>query len=189
MDNQNPINFEFPQLNIITAEDFQKTYRPFMFAIAKSQGLDKLDADEAIENLMIKIFVDKKCGYDPKRGPFRNYLATMVRNECRSLCRKTKYFTYYEEQDLERLCDESGMSCQPQYSSKEFAIMVEEGIRQLRKEVHSQLQVESFIMTVIHEERPMDVAKKLNVRPDYVSLAKNRCLPRFRTILRNIMEN
>ena len=31
-----------------------------------------------------------------------------------------------------------------------------------------------------------DIAKKLNVRPAYVSLAKNRCLPRLRAILMKI---
>ena len=188
MDNQSQINFDFPNLNTMTAEDFYKTYRPFMFAIAQSQGFDKLDTDEIINDLMIKIFMEKKCGYNPECGSFRNYLVAMVRNECRSRRRKGKNVIYYEEQDLERLSDENDMSCQPRYISKEFISMIEEAIRQLRKEVRSQLQIDAFVMTVIHEERPMDVAKKINVRPDYVSLAKTRYLPRFRAILRAIIE-
>ena len=64
---------------------------------------------------------------------------------------------------------------------------MEEGIRILRKEVRSQLMVDAFAMMLLDEERPMDIARKLNVRPDYVSLAKNRCLPRLRAIVREIM--
>ena len=186
MDKQNQINDDFPQLHTMTSEDFYKTYRPFMFSIAKSQRLGNLDAEEIINNLLIKIFMDKKCGYDPERGPFRNYLATMVRNECRSFHRKEKRFNYLEEKDLERLCDENGMFTQMSGYSRGTVEWIEEGVRRLRKEVRSQVQVNAFVMMIIGRMSPTEVAEELNVRPDYVSLAKIRCLPRFRSILLKI---
>ena len=186
MTNQTIFNSEFPQLATISADDFYKTYLKYMFSVARSETINHYDADDVVSNVMCKIFVEKKCTYNPERGPFLPYLATMVRNEARSFYRKERRYQCFDEQNMERLCDDSGMTCQIKACSKEVAAWVEEGIHQLRKEVRSQLQVEAFIMMVIHEERPMDVAKKLNVRPDYVSLAKKRCLPRFRSILLKI---
>ena len=186
MDNYSPINFDYPNLNTMTADIFYKTYRSFMFAIAKSQGFCQLDANEVINEIMIKIFVDQKCGYKPERGPFRNYLAAMVRNECRSRRRKEKHFTYYEEKDMEKLCDDNEMFSPVSGYSRETIEWIEEGIKQLRKEVRSQIQVDTFVMMVIGKMSPTEVAEKLNVRPDYVSLAKIRCLPHFKAILRKI---
>ena len=186
MTNQTAFNPNFPQLATISADDFYKTYLKYMVSVARSETINHYDTDDVISNVMYKIFVEKKCTYNPERGPFLPYLATMVRNETRSLYRKERRYQYYEEQDMERLCDDSGMTCQTKACSKEFTAWIEEGIRRLRSEFRSQLQVNAFLIMVIGEKRAMDVAKILNVRPDYVSLAKNRLLPRFRFILRKI---
>lgn len=186
MTNQTIFNSNFPQLATISADDFYKTYLKYMFSVARSETINHYDADDIVSNVMYKIFIEKKCTYNPERGPFLPYLATMVRNEARSFYRKERRYQCFDEQDMERLCDESGMTCQIKACSKEFATWLEEGIRRLRSEFRSQLQVDAFLMMVIGEKRAMDVAKILNVRPDYVSLAKKRCLPCFRAILREI---
>ena len=186
MTNQTIFKSDFPQLATISAEDFYKTYLKYMVSVARSETTNHYDADDVISNVMYKIFIEKKCTYNPERGPFLPYLSTMVRNEARSLYRKERRYQCFDEQDMERLCDESDMTCQIKACSKEFAAWIEEGIHRLRSEFRSQLQVDAFLMMVIGEKRAMDVAKILNVRPDYVSLAKKRCLPRFRAILREI---
>ena len=186
MDDQNQIDFDYPNLNTMTADVFYKTYRPFMFSIAKSHGFCQLDAEAIISNLMIKIFVDKKCGYNPKRGPFRYYLAAMTRNECRSFRLKEKRFNYLEEKDIEKLCDDNEMFTPMSGYSRGTIEWIEEGVRRLRKEVRSQIQVDAFIMMVIGRMSPTEVSEELNVRPDYVSVAKIRLHPRFKAILREI---
>ena len=186
MTNHTTFNPDFPQLATISADDFYKTYLKYMVSVAISETSNHYDADDVISNVMYKIFVEKKCTYNPERGPFLPYLATMVRNEARSHYRKERRYQYYEEQDMERLCDESGMTCQIKACSKEFAAWIEEGIRRLRSEFRSQLQVDAFLMVVLDEMRPKDVDKILNVQPNYASVAKKRCHPRFQAILREI---
>ena len=186
MDNQNPIEFNFPQLATISADDFYKTYLKYMVSVARSETSNHYDADDVVSNVMYKIFVEKKCTYNPERGPFLPYLATMVRNEARSLYRKERRYQCFDEQDMERLCDESGMTCQIKACYKEFTAWIDEGIRRLRSEFRSQLQVDAYLMMVIGRKRAKDVAKILNVRPDYVSVAKIRLHPRFKAILRKI---
>ena len=94
----------------------------------------------------------------------------------------------FEEEELTRLSEENGaVTPENAYDADELRKWIREGIRILRKETRSKLMVDAFVMMVIDEERPKDIAKKLNVRPDYISLAKNRCLPRLRAIIREIM--
>ena len=186
MTNQTTFNPDFPQLTTISADDFYKAYLKYMVSVARSENINHYDTDDVISQVMQKIFVEKKCTYNPERGPFLPYLATMVRNEARSLYRKERRYQCFDEQDMERLCDESDMTCQIKAYSKEFAAWIEEGICRLRSEFRSQLQVDAYLMMVIGRKRAKDVAKILNVRPDYVSVAKIRLHPRFQAILREI---
>ena len=88
-----------------------------------------------------------------------------------------------------QIFEENGALVQDkELEAKEIRKCIDEGIQILRQEVRSQLMVDAFVMMVIDEERPKDIAQKLNVRPDYVSLAKNRCLPKLQAILRRIMK-
>ncbi len=180
--------FDYPNLSTMSAHDFYKTYMDFMYSIALKKCSDHGMADMAINDVMLTIYVKHGCHFNPQQGRFSNYLATMVRNACKSLMRKNSKYVNIEEEALVRLCDENHasaglMPCE----AKEIRQWVDEGIRRLRKEIRSQLMVDAFVMALIDEERPMDIAKKLNVRPAYVSLAKNRCLPRLRAILMRIM--
>ena len=176
------------QLDTITPDEFHRTYRNYMAAVAAGEGLDHQQVDEVIDNVMITIFVRKKCTYKADRGPFMPYLRVMVRNEARSLLRKERHYQCYEEKDMERLCDESGMCCQMKTGVRELGDEIQEGLRRLRAEMRSPLQFDAFAMMVIGGGRPKEIAERLGVRPDYVSLAKLRCLPRFRAILREIEE-
>ena len=180
--------FDFPELSEMSANAFYKTYKYFMHSIARSEGLDHGQADMAIDDVLITIFMKHACYFDPKKSRFSNYLATMVRNACRSLRRRDHRYVNVEEEDLVRVCEENGaVTGNCAYEPGEIRGYVEEGIRILRKEVRSQLMVDAFVMQVIDGGRPKDIARKLNVRPDYVSLAKNRCLPRLRAIVSEIM--
>ena len=181
--------FDYPELDKISAKDFYNTYRSFMFSIAHKEHLDYYQADMAIDDVMLTIYVKHACHFNPQKGRFSNYLATMVRNASRSLKRREHRYMYFEESDLVRMGEEKGAVAndKPQ-EAEDIRKCIDEGIQMLRKEVRSQLMVDAFVMTVIDQERPIDVARKLDVRPDYVSLAKNRYLPRFRAIIKAIME-
>jgi len=181
-------DFDYPELNKMGAEEFYRTYKAFMFSIAKNEGLDQGQAEMIINDVMITIYMKNACHFDPRKNRFSNYLATMVRNACRSLRRRERRYVAVEDEALVCLCEDNGAVTRDFSSdAEEIRKCINEGIRLLRKEVRSQLMVDAFVMTVLEEERPMDVAKKLNVRPDYVSLAKNRCLPRLRTIVSDLL--
>ena len=180
--------FDYPELDKMEAEEFYRIYKTFMFSIAHAEGLDHGQAEMAIDDVMITIYMKNACYFDPRKNRFSNYLATMVRNACRSLKRRERRYVAVEDDALVRLCEDNGaISRDFPCDAGEVRTCIDEGICLLRKEVRSQLMVDAFVMAVLEEERPMDVARKLNVRPDYVSLAKNRCLPLLRTIVSNLL--
>jgi len=180
--------FDYPELSTMSDRDFYRTYKNFMHSIAKQEGLDDGQAALAVDDVLITIFMKHACHFNPRKNRFSNYLATMVRNACRSLKRKERRYVGTDEEALARLCEKRGsFVCRSAYAPGEIMGLVQEGINILRKEVRSQLMVDAFVMQLIDEERPKDIALMLNVRPDYVSLAKNHCLPRLRAIVKTLM--
>ena len=180
--------FDYPELEKMSADEFYRTYKGFMYAVAMKEKVDHGQAETAIDDVLETIFMKRACYYDAKTGKFSNYLATMVRNACRNLKRKGRRYVHYEESDMVRICEENGaVSRDKTHDVDDIRRWISAGIKTLRMEVRSQLMVDAFVMSFIDGERPKDVAITLNVRPDYVSLAKNHCLPRLRTIIRKMM--
>jgi len=60
---------------------FFETYQPVIAAFARHVGA-KRDAEDVAQDVFVKLVeVFRRGGYDPKRGSFRAYLATMIRHE------------------------------------------------------------------------------------------------------------
>ena len=191
MDNAMSQSFDYPDLNNMGSEEFYKTYIGFMYYITHEEGLDRYMADLVIDDVMIIIFMKRRCYYNPKKGKFRNYLATMVRNASRSVKRRERRYISYHAEEMETICDARDndlLTMASSFEDVDIHKLIAEGIKILRTQVRSQLMVDVFVMMVIDHERPVDIAKKMNVSADYVSLAKKRCLPRLGTILRELMK-
>ena len=101
--------FDYPELDKMSVEEFYDTYKNFMYGVAYNEGLDHYQADMAVNDVLVVIYMKKRCHFDPERSPFSNYLATMVRNASRSVRRKDRRYVCYEEPDMVRLCDDSGI--------------------------------------------------------------------------------
>jgi len=181
--------FDYPNLSKMSPDEFYSTYKNFMLAVARQEKIDHYQADLAIDDVMLKIFVKHNFHFDPKKSPFSNYLATAVRNACRSLKRRDRKYNCFEEDTLVNLCESQGaVTRDKELEAKEIRQWIDKGIGILRQKVRSQQMVDVLVMAVMEDERPLDVARKMNVRADYVSLVKNRCLPRLQAILESIAD-
>ena len=179
--------FDYPELDKMSEQEFYDTYKNFMFAVAINEGLDHYQADMAIDDVLVVIFVKRRCHFDPEKSPFSNYLATMVRNACRSVRRMDHRYVSYEEKDMVLICEENGAVVKDRHERGEIRKLVEEAIEILRKEGRSKKAVDAVAMMLLDEEGPTEIAQKLNVRPDYVSVAMNHYRPRLQAILRRLM--
>lgn len=74
-----------------TWEEFLSYYREYLNGMARRTGLNHHDAEEVVQNVCLKIWEAlPNFEYDPDRGRFRSWLATIISNEVRMLVRKRK---------------------------------------------------------------------------------------------------
>ena len=72
--------FNYPDLRTLDADRFNDLYWDAMVRMGRRAGFKYDIAELAASDVMIKIFVAKKCHYSPAKGPFPAYLNTMVVN-------------------------------------------------------------------------------------------------------------
>ena len=179
--------FDYPELDKMDISEFQQTYKYFILSTARQLGMDDYQANVVLNDVLIAIYVKKSCHYDARQGKFSHYLSRTVRNMWRSMLRERKRYVDFSEEDLARFCDRSAIA-EDTIASSRILDWIREGIRILRTEVRAQQVVDVYLMTLIGKERPMDIEKRLHLRPGYASVAKNRCRPRLAAILNRIKE-
>jgi len=68
--------------NPLAWEEFFQRYWPLIYSCARRRGCSEHTAEEVVQDVMLKVFEKKDVfQYDRQRGRFRDWLATVVRNE------------------------------------------------------------------------------------------------------------
>ena len=68
--------------------EFDALYRPLLFRFGRARGLGETEAEEVAQHGMAAI--DRYIGsfeYDPQKGKFKSWLATMINNHIRNMLR------------------------------------------------------------------------------------------------------
>ena len=191
-----PIHFDtaflYPDLNRITADDFYRQYQSLMFSAAYKCGYDYYTAEQAIDDVLIRIFCLHQCNYAPKRGTIISYLYGAIAKACYNQKRRDQRYQFCTEEEMAALCDqeESNLcSFDRQLRQAEKSKMMHTAMLLLGKEMASAKTQAVFELAVVEQERPREVARLLNVTPTFVYQVKQTWKRRFQELLDRIDRN
>jgi len=87
--------------NPLAWDEFFGRYWRLIYAFARRRGCADHTAEEIVQEVMLKVFQQKDVfHYDPRRGRFRDWLGTLVRN----------LVAEYRRRPAQRICGEGGSS-------------------------------------------------------------------------------
>ena len=184
--------FLYPDLTRITADDFYRQYQSLMFSAAYKCGYDYYTAEQAIDDVLIRIFCLRKCSYDPRRGTIISYLYGAIAKACHNQKRRDQRCQFCPEEELVALCDlteSTHCSLERQLRRAEMERMMRTAMLQLGKEMASAKTQAVFELAVVEQERPREVARLLNVTPTFVYQVKQTWKRRFQELLDRIDRN
>ncbi len=71
--------------------EFDAIYRPMLYRFARKRGLDRVDAEEAAQQSLAAVSQHiQSFEYDPDKGRFKAWLATVVNNNIRKMHRRRR---------------------------------------------------------------------------------------------------
>ena len=170
---------------------FVKVYGPLIYGFARKQGIQDADAADVMqESLRIVAQAIKQLDYDPRRGSFRGWLFTVVRNQLlRFWSRQQRAGRGSGDSSvLERLQELPSPDGPPD-------AMWEEEYERCRftwaaEQVRGQVQPatwQAFWKTAVEGQSGQEAAAALGISVAAVYLAKSRVMARLKEQIRQVL--
>jgi RNA polymerase sigma-70 factor (ECF subfamily) len=169
---------------------FVEIYGPLVYGFARRQGLQDADAADTTQEVLRAVAgAARKLVYDPRRGSFRGWLRTIVRNKVRTFFSSRKYY----DQGTGGGAGQSRLEQQP--DSDEDDWWEQEHQRRLfawaAEQVRAAVQEstwQAFWQTAVDGKSGKDVADSLGMSVPAVYLAKGRVMTRLKELIQQIDE-
>jgi RNA polymerase sigma-70 factor (ECF subfamily) len=171
---------------------FVEVYAPLIYGYLRKRGLQDADAADLTQNCLRRVAARVgSLEYDPRRGSFRGWLFTIVRNQLRD----------FRDQPR-RLLQASGdaavqslLDARPAPESDEEGDWERDHRRRLlawaAEQVRPQVQEatwQAFQQTAVEGRPGKEVAERLGLTLAAVYLAKSRVMARLRALIRDVQE-
>jgi RNA polymerase sigma-70 factor (ECF subfamily) len=168
--------------------EFTDIYTPLLYGFCLKRGISREDSADIIQSAMANVSCAiRGFDYDPKRGKFKTWLFTVVRNAISGHFRKEnrKPLTPGETQLVNRIDDEA--------SKAEVDEWERDYQRQLLAWAMDKIQPDfgehvwsAFVETAIRGRSNRDVAEELDMTPNAVGVAKHRVTQRLRSVAQSV---
>jgi RNA polymerase sigma factor (sigma-70 family) len=171
---------------------FVDLYAPLLHGFARKHGLQDADAADLTQDVLSVVAQSiQKLDYDPKRGAFRGWLFTIVRNRIRNfLTRRRPYEQGSGDTGTHNLLaeqpdsvDDSDAGWEEDYQRQLFACAA----KCVQKRVHEGTW-QAFWQTAVEGRSAQEVAERLNVTVAAVYLAKSRVMAQLKEYIRELQE-
>jgi RNA polymerase sigma-70 factor (ECF subfamily) len=169
---------------------FVDVYAPLIYGYARRNGLQDADAADLTQEVLRAVAAAAgRLEYDPRRGSFRGWLFTVVRNDLRTfLDRRRRQARAAGGTDAQRLLDQ-----QPAPGGDPEALWQEEYERRLfrwaadrvRQDV-AETTWQAFWQTAVEGRGAREAAGALGLSVAAVYMAKSRVLARLKELVREV---
>jgi RNA polymerase sigma factor (sigma-70 family) len=171
---------------------FVDLYAPLVYGYARKRGLQDADAADLTQTVLRKVAANVgELEYDSRRGSFRGWLFTIVRNQLRDFAsRRRRPGQGSGDPAVHRLLQE-------QAAPTDDAAGWERDYRQrllawAAERVRPRFQDatwQAFWQTAVEGKRPREVAEALDLSAAAVYLARSRVMARLRAAIQELQED
>ena len=170
---------------------FVDLYAPLVFGYARKQGLQDADAADLTQDVLQAVSGGiRRLDYDPRRGSFRGWLFTVVRNKLRNFLAAQKRpgrgsgdtDAQLLLQELPARKDDQTAWWDQEYERRVFAWAAEQ-VRGAFQESTWQ----AFWQTAVEGRTGPEVARRLGLTVAAVYLAKGRVMDRLKQVIRETL--
>jgi RNA polymerase sigma-70 factor (ECF subfamily) len=177
--------------DVVAWEQFVEIYAPLVYGFARRRGLQDADAADLTQEALQSVTrAAKELDYDPKRGSFRGWLLTVVRNKVNTFLARRKSGSQgsggTDAYDL--LCQlpdtDQAVQWDREYDRQLFAWAA----AQVRDSFETSTW-QAFWLTAVEGKSGKEVAKELGLSVAAVYLAKGRVMARLKEKVQSIHED
>ena len=163
---------------------FDKDYKPVIFQACKDATLRRCDW-EIVENLVLEKFAQGRIEYDPTRkAKPTSYYYAIARNCAKDELRRQRFVELDEKQEAEIRDEHDQFGMMEREDEKGI---LKESFKRLAVECRDRQKVQILLRYAVNGEERTTLAKEFGVSDDFVSLVKNRWLPRLQKLVREVI--
>ena len=163
---------------------FVDLYAPLVYGFARKHGLQDADAADLTQDVLRAVAgAIGKLNYDPRRGSFRGWFFTVVRNKLRNFLSARKR----QDQGSGDTGVQNRLEAQPSPEEDEGDLWTQEYEQRVfawaAEQVRSSFQDstwQAFWQTAVDGQQPKDVAQRLGMTVGAVYIAKSRVLAKLK---------
>lgn len=167
--------------------EFVELYAPLIYAYARKRGLQDADAADLTQTVLrqVAVHVDR-LEYDPRRGSFRGWLFTIVRNRLRNFQEQPRHLYQGSGdphvQQLLELQTTDEPEERAQWEREYHLGLLAWAADQVRPRVQ-EATWQAFWQTAVEGKSGKEVAQALGLTSAAVYLAKSRVMARLRAVI------
>lgn len=171
---------------------FVELYAPLVYGFARKHGLQDADAADLTQDVLQAVSGGiRRLDYDPRRGSFRGWLFTVVRNKLRNFLAAQNRpgrgtggtDGQHRLQELPARDEDQTSWWDEEYERRVFAWAAD----QVRGAFHDSTW-QAFWQTAVEGKKGPEVAKALGLTVAAVYLAKSRVTARLKEIVRETLD-
>lgn len=166
---------------------FVDLYGPPIYRFCRTRGLQHADASDVMQDVFLAVgrFIPK-FDYDPSRGKFRSWLSLIIRQSIGNHCRRNADAAI--KFSLDALESETDSGAMAEWEAELNRHLLNRALAAIRSEFQPEVWC-AFEQVWLADVPPMDVARQLCQKPQWVYTAKFKVLQRLREELGRMAED